>query len=348
MDINPLSRPEQKDLATLPSLLKGLVKRQNIGEKLRMLISEGWGNLPFPGSGDTLTRWRVLAQVAKVDLSLAKLLESHADALAILHELNHPTPQSPQQIWSVWCAEPPNKRVRFSRTETGSALSLQGTKAWCSGAHHTDYALVSGWNEDGKPCLAAVNMNQREIEITADGWSAVGMQATASMDVVFNDATAQWVGQADSYVHRPGFQHGAGSVASCWYGAAVSIVETVHSALKHKSDDAHALAHLGVMDVALAQAASQLRNAAQAIDANPHLPCQHAISRARLAVESAAETILIRAPRAVGAGPLCKDAHFARMMADLPVFIRQSHAERDLAAHGKHTANMETRSLWTL
>ena len=39
--------------------------------------------------------------------------------------------------------------------------------------------------------------------------------------------------------------------------------------------------------------------------------------------------------RALGAGPLCKDEHLARLFADLPVFLRQSHAERDLEALGR-------------
>jgi hypothetical protein len=38
------------------------------------------------------------------------------------------------------------------------------------------------------------------------------------------------------------------------------------------------------------------------------------------------------AGRALGAAPLCRDDHFAHLMADLPVFIRQSHAERDAAS----------------
>jgi len=31
---------------------------------------------------------------------------------------------------------------------------------------------------------------------------------------------------------------------------------------------------------------------------------------------------------------LCRNPRFARAMADLPVYLRQSHAERDLAALG--------------
>jgi hypothetical protein len=57
------------------------------------------------------------------------------------------------------------------------------------------------------------------------------------------------------------------------------------------------------------------------------------------------------AGRAVGAGPLCREPKFARAMADLPVFLRQSHAERDLAALGQSiiTSNTEEgTSPWTL
>jgi heme oxygenase len=57
--------------------------------------------------------------------------------------------------------------------------------------------------------------------------------------------------------------------------------------------------------------------------------------RARLAVEQAASAVIDHATRALGAGPLCRDARFARALADLPVFLRQSHAERDLAALGE-------------
>lgn len=44
--------------------------------------------LPLPGAGDTLGRWQLLAQIGAQDLCLAKLLEAHYDAAAILHELD--------------------------------------------------------------------------------------------------------------------------------------------------------------------------------------------------------------------------------------------------------------------
>jgi hypothetical protein len=56
-------------------------------------------------------------------------------------------------------------------------------------------------------------------------------------------------------------------------------------------------------------------------------------------VEEAATAVMHHATRALGAGPLCRDARFARALADLPVFLRQSHAERDLAALGEWVAS---------
>jgi hypothetical protein len=63
--------------------------------------------------------------------------------------------------------------------------------------------------------------------------------------------------------------------------------------------------------------------------------------RVRLATERAAVEVVKRAGRALGAGPLCRNRHFASLMADLPVFIRQSHAERDEAALAERLINGE-------
>lgn len=68
---------------------------------------------------------------------------------------------------------------------------------------------------------------------------------------------------------------------------------------------------------------------------------------ARLVVEQSAETVLRHAGRALGAAPLCRDARFARAMADLPVYLRQSHAERDLAALGQIVFD-ERSAAWAL
>jgi hypothetical protein len=53
-------------------------------------VESGRLNLPLPGGGRTRERWAVLAVLADLageDLSLARLAEGHADALAICSEV---------------------------------------------------------------------------------------------------------------------------------------------------------------------------------------------------------------------------------------------------------------------
>ncbi len=45
--------------------------------------------------------------------------------------------------------------------------------------------------------------------------------------------------------------------------------------------------------------------------------------------------------------PFCRSSHFARLSADLPVYLRQSHAERDLAELGQQVTRTPTGA-WQL
>ncbi len=310
---------------------------------LRALVQAGCDRLPLPGSGQTLARWRALAQVAAADLPLAKLFEGHTDALAIQAELGARTEPG---LWGVWCAEPASHRVAITPAADGR-LDVTGMKAWCSGAADLDHALVSGWNAAGEPCLAAVALDQPGVTRQASDWCAPGMRGSGTVSVRFLHARATPVGAPGQYVRRPGFLHGGAGIAACWYGGLMRIAERLRDEARRPAPDPFRLAHLGAVDVAVSQARAVLREAAAAIDARPDDACALATARARLAVEAAADTVLRHATRALGAGPLCKDAAYAQAMADLPVFMRQSHAERDQAAQGAAVAALKDFP-WTL
>ncbi|KQQ45123.1 acyl-CoA dehydrogenase [Duganella sp. Leaf126] len=310
-------------------------------------IAAGLDRLPLPGSGATLTRWQALSIAGHHDLSFAKLYEGHTDALAILAELGGP--QIAGASWGVWCAEPPGPAVAL-RMQGDGRYTLSGRKLWCSGAAALSHALVSCRDAAGRRMLAAVDLRQPGVHVTDQGWHAVGMAGSASVDVEFSEAQAVPVGEHESYLTRAGFWHGGAGVAACWYGAARAIGErlltSTHAQLAPRTADGeasaqadpHRLAHLGHVDLALSGAAAVLIGSAAAIDAAPDTGAQALALRVRLTVEAAASTVLEHATRALGAGPLCRDARFARMAADLPVFLRQSHAERDLATLGSTLA----------
>ena len=322
--------------------LQGFLHRQSpdyadtqaLGRCLRALVEAGLDQLPLPGSGRTLERFQALAEVGGHDLGLCKLYEGHTDALAIIRQLGgSPTPGS---TWGMWAAEPPQARVRVS--PQGQSIVLNGCKAWCSGAAVLSHGLLTAWDEQDRQQLVAVALDQPGVSITDQGWHAVGMGATGSVDVLFDGARAHAIGQPGDYLQRPGFWQGGVGIAACWYGAAQSIAERLRSHCAHR-EEPHALAHLGAVDSALQAAADVLRGSALSIDATPLDNAELLARRARAVVEHSAEQVILHVGHALGAGAYCKDRQFARLIADLPVFLRQSHAERDLAALGRQVIN---------
>lgn len=342
----------------------------SIGSALAALVERGLDRLPLPGQGRTLERWRLLAAVAERDLGLVKLFEGHTDALAILAELRAGSPPSGSR-WGVWAAEAPDMHLRIeSRKDPAESredpaggtpgmepdelsmepgeVNLFGTKSWCSGAASLTHALVTCRDSAERPRLVAVSLDQPGVRMSTRNWHAVGMASTASAEVHFERVRAHLVGAPGAYVSRPGFWHGGAGVAACWFGAARMLARYLHAAAKEKRDG-HRAAHLGAVDVALDGAAAVLRETAAWIDRNPRADPIRPALRARLHVEQAASTILDHVCRALGAGPLCRNEAFAHCVADLPVFLRQSHAERDLAALGDLLAQQEPDTLgWKL
>lgn len=348
--------PSSAFLTTLLAHLRAL-DGVEAGAALRSLVEAGLDRLPLPGQGATLERWRLLAAVAAHDLSLAKLFEGHTDALAILHEAGSaagadvatgaamPYAAPAGSLWGTWCAEPPDARLRLDTHADGS-VTLRGRKAWCSGAGHVTHALVSCWNVNGEAMLAAVDLRQSGVGVTDAGWEAVGMRGSGSVDVYFERAAATPIGAPGFYVGRPGFWHGGAGVAACWFGAASHLADQLRARMADKPDP-HRLAQLGEVAVALQASAALMRETAAAIDGAPAANAMHPALSLRLSVEDAATRTLAAVGRALGAGPLCKDAAIARQFADLPVFMRQSHAERDQEALGRLLAE-DRRAPWKL
>jgi len=343
----------------LQSQLADFARRRNVArldpmlrDALQGCIDAGLDQLPMPGSGRTLNRWRQLATVAGVDLALFKLYEGHTDALAIMQELGAPQPPAsfaPSASWGVWAAEPPNARVEASKAPSeghGNRVQLNGTKAWCSGAQQIDCALITAWDHD-TPWLVAFQLDQPGVTIDAQAWQAVGMASTASVDVHLDNAIGYCIGASGAYLARPGFWHGGAGIAAAWYGAAVALARALHDQRTKGRNDPHADAHLGAVDAALYGASVALRDCAAWIDAHPQADASLPVQRLRAQVESAVDQVCRHVARALGAAPFCRDAHFARLATDLPVFIRQSHAERDLAGLGQLVA-AHTTEHWSL
>ena len=287
--------------------------------------------MPSPAGGQTVLRHRRLMDLGREDLSLARLAEAHWDALAILAEAGKEPVQG--ALYGVWAAEMPGGALRLERDAGG--LSVSGRKMFCSGAGLVDRALLTV----GLPQQQLVDVDVRSASVAFDtsGWHSAAFALTNTAATSFDHARiseGDLVGQEGWYLRRPGFWHGACGPAACWAGGAISLVEW---AMEQKRDDPHTLAHLGAMQAARWGLEALLDAAGREIDAAPaNAEAAHLRAlKVRHLVEQAATDILRRIPRAFGPYPLALVEPVAQQYAELDLYLRQSHAERDLEALGR-------------
>lgn len=286
---------------------------------------------PRPGSGSTLALWECLATLAAADLTVARVIEPHLDALAILAEARMPHPEG---TWGVFAAESPGTRLQAEHDDGGWVLS--GRKPWCSLGTRLDRALITAHLPTGGRRAFAVDLSHDSVRPVAGTWVSRGLAAVDSGPLDLLRVPAEPVGEENWYLTRDGFAWGGMGVASCWYGGAVGLARRVMATAREREPDQIGLMHLGAIDVALHRAAVVLKNAARAVDHGEAKGKEgvRLAARVRSVVVQSAEEILSVAAHAMGPGPLVYDEEHARRVADLQVYIRQHHAERDSASLG--------------
>jgi len=304
--------------------------------------------LPQPGAGQTRLLFDALASASAADLTAARVLEAHTDALTILRQARGDAAAASlgvdSQSWGVFAAEGPGLRLSATRA-TGTAddtgWQLDGTKPWCSLAGSLSHALVTAHTtpagaEPGHRRLFALDLGDPGVRVHEGSWVATGLTQVPSGPVDFSAVPAVPVGDDDWYLSRPGFSWGGIQVAACWWGGAVGVARQLRTAAEGRAPDQIMRAHLGAVDLALAAAGAALADAADAIDAGEAVGAEGTLLAARVRglVARTVDEVLTRVGHALGPAPLALDARHARRVADLTLYVRQHHAERDDAALG--------------
>ncbi|MDF2443344.1 MAG: hypothetical protein JWR01_1547 [Subtercola sp.] len=296
-----------------------------------------------PGGGRTRELWETLATLAAADLGAARAIEPHLDALAILGQAGTVGSGAGAPTWGVFAAEGgADPLVACAHGGAGSSSwTLTGTKPWCSLADRLDRALVSaavgGGGASVPRRLFAVDLRQPGVRVEPGAWHARGLAEVPSGPVHFDGVTAQPVGDAGWYLERPGFAWGGIGVAACWFGGAVGVARTLAQRARNTPDPLLQL-HLGVVDERLSDARRALAEAAALVDSG-QATGEHGnllAKRARATVARASEDVLRHVGHALGPAPLALDAEHAKRVADLELYLRQHHAERDEASLGRH------------
>ncbi|MDN3905865.1 acyl-CoA dehydrogenase [Arthrobacter sp. YD2] len=294
--------------------------------------------VPLPGTGTTMRLWELLATLGAADLTAARVVEPHLDALAILAQagLDHPgSAGSAGASWGVYAAE--GSGLRLDARAEGGGWRLAGTKPWCSLAAELDRAVVTAHTGPGTRRAFAVDLRHAGVRPGRGTWASRGLTAVDSTAVEFTDVPAVPVGGDNWYLQRSGFAWGGIGVAAVWFGGAVGVARRLAAAARNREPDQIALMLLGQTDTALHGARRVLAAAAADVDAGRADGPDGALlaGQVRAVVADAAEQVLRLAGHGLGPGPLTGEEEYARRVADLQVYLRQHHAERDSAALGR-------------
>ncbi|CAN5833797.1 acyl-CoA dehydrogenase family protein [soil metagenome] len=296
--------------------------------RLRTLAAGMLAELAVPATGATGRRHAALAQLARIEpVDLARLAEAHADALAIMAEAGcAPVPAS---TYGVWAASGPNASLHVDADRT----LLTGLKPFCSGLQIVDRALVTALDSSDRQILVDVALRDGPtISTQLDHWASPALRDTNTGQVQFDGhpfTPDRVIGDPGFYLDRPGFWHGAMGPAACWAGGALGLVD---AAEKLTGSDPHRLSHLGSMRSAAWTMQAVLRQAGDEIDRHPTdgVAAQYRARAARHMIERLCTGVLDHFSRSLGPRPFVSDAAVAKRYADVHLYLRQDHAERDL------------------
>jgi hypothetical protein len=300
-----------------------------IVERLRSQFEEP---PPLPGHGQTALRHARLWDAGLEDLSFARIAEAHWDAIAILAECGRAS--KPGTLYGVWASELPGHALHIDAN--GDALTVSGTKMFCSGTGLVDRALITV----GEPEKLLIEVDLigagTSVRYDASAWVTPAFRETNTGSVTFASRPVHShdvLGKAGWYLDRPGFWHGACGPAACWAGGAEGLFQYAKA---NQRKDAHTLAHLGAMHSNIWTMRRCLEAAGREIDAEPadYAEAHVRALTVRHIVEKQCTDILRRFARAYGPFPLSMNADVSQRYYELDLYLRQSHAERDLESLG--------------
>lgn len=320
------------------------MSRDELARRARTTVSQ-LGDVPLPGDGRTRERLAVLRGVGRDDLSVARLVEPHLDAMAIRAEAGDPATAQPAThpigddcLYAVWASTSPTP-PRIEPDGEGR-LALTGLQPFGSGALICDVALVGVRGVDDEPLLVAVDVAEGRAHGTVivddSVWRSPAFAETSTAAVEFaghHIEPADVVGPPGFYLERPGFWHGALGPAAVWAGGAEGLLDDAEDLSCRTT---HQRVGLGEMRTLVWSMRALLDTAADEIDRDPDDPiaARRRALTVRHLVERQCTQLLEVFGRSFGPRPLAFDDAVISRYQELQLYVRQVHTGEDLEELG--------------
>jgi alkylation response protein AidB-like acyl-CoA dehydrogenase len=242
-------------------------------------------------------------------------------------------------VYGVWASR--SAGTGLAAQESAEGWRLRGQLRFASGAGLIDRALVPGWTDPDRHRLFDISVGG--LVFDESSWASPGMDASRSLTCDLVDHPGgEPVGGVDFYLDRPGFVAGGLGPAAVWLGGADQVADLVVAGLQEFPATAQQVWRLGRMQQAISMAEAEIVRAVRVLDAGPsNLAAE--VASARTAAAQAADVVLVDAPVIVGPGGLSRSGRLARALADLAMYVRQHHLDKELEAAGRRA--LDTRQV---
>ncbi|MEO5931385.1 MAG: acyl-CoA dehydrogenase family protein [Candidatus Kapaibacterium sp.] len=317
-----------------------------------------------PQCGDSYTLWMMTKELAKVDLSLARCWEGHANSLVILDALATPEQKSRWfagvvergELWVAWSGEPqapaPGEKSRFGTnlTKVDGGYVVDGTKVFCTSAGGAQWAILlvstagpGGARHAGDDpeslLLMACDLADPSVSYDGSWWDPIGMRGTVSHLVKFDKTfipDENLIGRPGDYLKEGWQTRFIPHYAAAFLGAAEGAYEFAldYVRTQNKVRDPYVQQHIGTMAVNVETGDLWLRHVAELWNRDPE-EAKLAGSRARHVMEHLAEETVKLAIRTCGARSLNRPGILERIYRDLSFYVRHDNDDHNLAMIGK-------------
>ncbi len=318
-----------------------------------------------PLHGDTLPLWLMTKQLAKADLSLGRCWEGHTNSVVLIDALASERQRArwfdgivrDGATWVAWSGEPqarkPGETVRFgtSITAVDGGWVLDGTKAFATSATGADWAILlvntagpgGARHADGPAeglLLLACDLSDPAITVDDSWWDPIGMRATASHVVRFDQAflpEENLIGEPGAYLHQGWQSAFIPHYAASFLGGAEGAYDYALEYLlrQDRSTDPYVQHRVGSMAVNIDTAHLWLSHVARLWDGGHRQEAQRAGNRARHLHEHLALDTVEHCVRACGARSLVRPSPVERILRDLTFYTRHDNDDHVLATIGR-------------
>jgi alkylation response protein AidB-like acyl-CoA dehydrogenase len=329
-------------------------------------VPRAFGGLGLgPQCGDPYTLWMMTKELAKVDLSLARCWEGHANSLVIVDGLGTRSQKERWfrgvvehgELWVAWSGEPqspaPGEQAKVGTTVTKVAggYRIDGTKVFCTSAGGAAWAILlvntagpgGARHATNSPetllLLAARLIGDPTVTYDGSWWDPIGMRGTVSHLVRFDGTfipDENLIGPPGEYL-RAGWQtRFIPHYAASFLGAAEAAYEFAleYVATQQTDADPYVQQHIATMAINVDTGHLWLRHVAAMWRSDPQ-QAQLAGSRARHVMEHLAEQTVQLCIRTCGARSLNRPGVLERIYRDLSFYVRHDNDDQNLAMIGK-------------